>query len=69
MLDGLALTSGELTDVARVLMNGLSVHAKESEEVFNSLNYLFFKVNLKLFLIFLVQWKQERYEDCGGNHY
>lgn len=55
MLDGLALTSGELTDVARVLMNGLTVHAKESEEVFNSLNYLFFKVNLKLFLIFLVQ--------------
>lgn len=36
MLDGRAMTTGETLDVARVLMNGLTLHAKEAEEVFHS---------------------------------
>jgi hypothetical protein len=44
MLDGRAMTSKELADVARVLMNGLTLHAKEAEEVFILLIIYFLKL-------------------------
>ncbi len=41
-MEGKALTNGEHIDILRTMLSGLSLHAKESEEV-NKISFIFLR--------------------------